>query len=251
MVLCFYGAAHQAATQNHGDLHILEPSIGYYPESIFAPYRAFVSYSQMHYFYGVHKMILKPSWYDAVIPNAFTPEEFTVSDSKDDYFVYLGRIIRDKGIDLCIQMTEKIGKRLIIAGPGDIRDLGYDKIPAHVEQVGYVNPEQRKNLLSRAQALLAPTHYVEPFGNIVAEALFCGTPAITSDWGGFVDTVVPGVTGYRCKDFKSFVEAAQTVHKLDPQICRQWAEQNFSDDVVHTQFDSWLQKILINNFYHV
>ena len=71
------------------------------------------------------------------------------------------------------------------------------------------------------------------------------------DGGGFVDSVVQGVTGYRCKDFKSFVEAASVVDQLDSNLCRQWAEQNFSDDVVHKQFDDWLQKILRKNFYWI
>lgn len=250
MVLCFYGIANQGATQGHEDLHILEPSIGYTPTCVFAPYRAFVSYSQMHYYYGLHNMMMTPSWYDTVIPNAFTPSEFEFNDKPDDYFVYLGRIIKDKGIDMAIQTTQALGKRLIIAGPGDLRHLGYTDTPSHVEMVGYVNAEQRKNLLKNAACLMAPTYYIEPFGNIVAEAMFCGTPVITTDWGGFVDSVVQGVTGYRCKDFKAFLEAANTVDKLDRATCRTWAEQQFSDDVVHNQFDEWLQKILRNNFYY-
>jgi glycosyltransferase involved in cell wall biosynthesis len=240
MILAFY------------DLFLLEPSIGYPPEAVFAPYRAFVSYSQMHYYYGLHRMILSPSWYDAVIPNAFTPSEFEFNDKKDDYFVYLGRVNFDKGIDLCVQVTKHIGKRLIIAGPTkDLKHLGYSEMPSHVECVGYVGPKERSDLLSKAQCLMAPSHYIEPFGNIVAEAQFCGTPVLTTDWGGYVDSVVHGVTGYRCKDFKSFVDCANTVSQLSPSVCRTWAMQNFSDTVVHDKFDEWLQKIIRKNFYYV
>jgi glycosyltransferase involved in cell wall biosynthesis len=250
MILCFYGAANQATCNAHPDLKIVEPSIGYPPDTVFSPYRAFVSYSQMHYYYGIHGKLLSPSWFDAVIPNAFTPEEFEFSAEKDDYFVYLGRVNFDKGIDLCVQVTKQLGKKLVIAGPAtDLRHLGYDEVPEHVTMVGYVGPEERSKLLSRAQCLMAPTHYIEPFGNIVAEAQFCGTPVIATDWGGFVDSVVHGVTGYRCKDFSSFVEAAKVVHELDPSVCRQWAEQNFSDIVVHDKFDAWLKKIHVNDFY--
>ena len=250
MVLCFYGLANKAAADVHSDLKIVEPSIGYSPDTVFAPYRAFVSYSQMHYYYGIHGRILSPSWFDEVIPNAFTPSEFKFSAEKDDYFVYLGRVNYDKGIDLCIQVTRELGKKLIIAGPSrTLAHMNYTEIPDHVEMVGYVGPEQRAELLSRAQCLMAPTHYLEPFGNIVAEAQFCGTPVLTTDWGGFVDSVVPGVTGYRCKDFRSFVEAAKVITDLNPHDCRQWVEQNFSDDVVHDKFDKWLKKIYINDFY--
>lgn len=252
MLLAFYGRANKTTMDAHSDLFCLEPSIGYPPDAVYSKYRAFVSYSQMHYYYGLHQMLLNPSWYDAVIPNAFTPSEFEFCKDKEDYFVYLGRVNYDKGIDLCIQVTAHLGKKLYIAGPArDLRHLGYTEIPKHVELVGYVNPEQRSRLVGRAQALMCPTHYIEPFGNIAAEAQFCGTPVLSTDWGGYVDSVVHGVTGYRCKDFKSFVEAAASVHELDPQNCRDWAMQNFSDSVVHDKFDAWLQKILVQDFYHV
>lgn len=252
MILCFYGQANRLTTEAHSDLFILEPSIGYPPEAVYAPYRAFVSYSQMHYFYGLHRQILSPSWFDAVIPNAFTPEEFDFSSEKEDYFMYLGRVNYDKGIDLCIQVTRHLGKKLVIAGPTrDLRHLGYETVPDHVELVGYVNPEKRSELLRKAQCLMAPTHYIEPFGNIVAEAQFCGTPVLTTDWGGYVDSVLQGITGYRCKDFKDFVDGASKIHLLDPHDCRNWAMQNFSDQVIHDKFDHWLQKISRQNFYYV
>lgn len=250
MILCFYGLANKATADAHSDLKIVEPSIGYPPDTVFSSYRAFVSYSQMHYYYGIHGQLLSPSWFDAVIHNAFTPEEFKFSAEKEDYFVYLGRINYDKGIDLCIQVTKQLGKKLKIAGPSDtLAHLGYSETPDHVELIGYVGPGERAELLSKAQCLMAPTHYIEPFGNIVAEAQFCGTPVITTDWGGFVDSVVHGVTGYRCKDFNSFVEAAKVIHELDPYNCRNWAEQNFSDKVIHDKFDAWLNKIHITDFY--
>ena len=252
MILCFYGLANKETVDNHSDLKIVEPSIGYPPDAVFAPFRAFVSNSQMHYYYGLHKMLLKPSWFDTVIHNAFTPSEFDFGDQKEDYFVFLGRVNYDKGVDLCIQVTEKIGKKLIIAGPQtDLKHLNYDKIPKHVEMVGYVGPKERSELLKRAQALMCPTHYLEPFGNIAAEAQFCGTPVLCTDWGGYVDSVVHGVTGFRCKDFKAFVNAANLVHTLDPAVCRQWAIQNFSEEVIHDKFDYWLNKIHIFDFYHV
>lgn len=251
MILCFYGHANKQAADAHSDLKILEPSIGYMPESVFAQYRAFVSYSQMHYYYGLHKSILAPSWYDAVIPNAFTPSEFEFSAAKEDYYVFLGRVNWDKGVTLCVQITEKLGKKLIIAGPQTNLDhLGFNKIPDHVEMIGFVNPEQRSNILKHAKALICPTHYIEPFGNIAAEAQFCGTPVICTDWGGYVDSVVNGVTGFRCRDFQSFMWAAKNVSKLDPHKCRSWAIENFSDQVVHNKFNNWISRINMGNFYH-
>jgi glycosyltransferase involved in cell wall biosynthesis len=249
-ILCFYGTDQQEAVTGITDAFVVEPSIGYRPECVFAPYRVFTSYAQMHYYYGQQKMLLTPSWNDAVIPNAFTPEEFDFSADKDDYYLYLGRISSDKGIHLAIQMTEYTGQRLVIAGPGDLSALNYASVPKHVTMAGYANVEQRRQLLSRARALIAPTYYVEPFGNMVVEALMSGTPVITTDWGGFIDTNPHGVTGFRCRNFAEFVQAIENTDQIRAETCRDWAVKNFSETVVHDKFDQYFTNIAARNFYH-
>jgi len=251
LVLVFWGNTQQAAVAAHPNVFVVEPSIGYRTECVFAPYRAFTSYSQMHYYYGQRQMLCSPSWTDTVIPNAFTPSEFEYRSGaeKEDYILYLGRVTRDKGVDICIQATERTGQRLVIAGPGSLGHLGYPTIPKHVECVGYVNPAQRKQLLSRARALMAPTYYLEPFGNIVVEAQLSGTPAITTDWGGFAETNLQGITGYRCKDFRSFVTALESLDRIDSRTCLTHATTYYTDDVVHPQFDAYFQRILQQDFY--
>ena len=242
-VLCFYGSDHCSAVQNIQNAFIVEPSIGYRAEAVFAPYRVFTSHAQMHYFYGQRQMLHQPSWTDAVIPNAFTTDEFQYTSDKQDYLLYLGRVSGEKGIDIAIKTAEQAGRRLIIAGPGSLEPLGYSSVPSHVEMYGYANVEQRRQLLSNAAALIAPTYYIEPFGNIVVEAAMSGTPAITTDWGGFTETVVPGRTGYRCRSLKEFVLAVDNVSKINNWACRDWAVENYSDTVVHQKFDQYLKRI--------
>ena len=115
---------------------------------------------------------------------------------------------------------------------------------------GYANIDQRRELLSGARALIAPTYYVEPFGNMVVEALMSGTPVITTDWGGFIDTNVEGLTGFRCRNFADFVHAMENINQIRPQDCRDWAVKNFNETVVHEKFDRYFQNIVARNFYH-
>lgn len=251
LVLCFWGISQQAAVAPHTDLYVVEPSIGYRTECVFAPYRIFTSYAQMHYYYGQRNMLCAPSWFDAVIPNAFTVSEFEYRPAahKDDFVLYLGRVVQDKGLDICIQATERVGRRLVIAGPGSLRSLGYTRTPSHVECVGYVDVDRRRDLLSRARVLMAPTYYLEPFGNIVVEAMLSGTPVVTTDWGGFAETVVQGVTGYRCREFRSFVTALDHIDRINSAVCQDRAKALYADEVVHPQFDAYFRKILRQDFY--
>lgn len=249
LIMCFHGWWNRDAAEYNKDLQVIEPSIGYDTTAIFAPYRVFVSYATMHMYYGQRDMLMSPSWYDAVIPNAFTPSEFEFNAAKKDYFLYFGRVIESKGINVAIQATKETGHKLIIAGSGNLSDFGYNEIPDHVICVGVCDVKQRCNLMKDAKAILGPTYYVEPFGNMVVEGYFCGTPAITTDWGGFTETVVQGVTGFRCREFKEFVDAINNIDKIDPVVCRRWAMDNYSEDVVHKKFDNYFKKILASDFY--
>lgn len=251
MILCFYGIGNQGATEPNRDLRIIEPSIGYATSTVFADYRVFTSYSHMHMYYGEKGMLMNPSWWDAVIPNAITAEDFEFSGEKDDYFLFFGRVIESKGINLAIQATRHAGKKLIIAGPGSLENLGYSEIPNHVTVVGQCNADQRKKLMSKAKAILGLTHYVEPFGNMVAEGYMSGTPAITTDWGGFTDTVKEGVTGFRCRIFKDVVNAIHKIDEISPWDCRQWAEDNYEDSVVHDKLHNYLLNLQDPNFYKI
>lgn len=248
IIVCFYGVDNKLACDMNPSCKIVEPSIGYRANGTFAPYRVFTSYAQMHMFYGERGMLMNPSWFDAVIPNPFTVSEFDLYHNKEDYFLYFGRICPEKGVDLAIQATEVLGKKLVIAGPGSLQAMGYDRIPNHVEVVGVLGPEKRKEFMGKAKALLGLTYYVEPFGNMVIEANLCGTPVVTTDWGGFAETVDHGVTGYRVRDFKSLLTAMESVKDIDPRACRRHGLK-YSDESVHQLHAEYIRRVMKNDFY--
>jgi len=249
LIMCFHGWENKEAADANPDLIAVEPSIGYDTNAIFAPYRIFTSYAQMHMFYGSKNMLMTPSWFDTVIPNAFDPDEFEFNDKKDDYILFFGRVIENKGINIAIQATKASGHRLIVAGPGSLKELGYEQTPSHVTCVGLCNADQRKELMKNALAVIGPTYYVEPFGNMIVEGYFSGTPAITSDWGGFVDTVVQGLTGFRCREFKEFAQALNNIKKLRPIDCYNFAMENYTEEIVHKKMHDYFMKVKSRNFY--
>jgi glycosyltransferase involved in cell wall biosynthesis len=157
-------------------------------------------------------------------------------------------VCEEKGVHLAIQATEKLGKKLIVAGPGSLKSLGYDSTPDHVEVFGVADAEQRKQLMKNAKALFGLTYYVEPFGNMIIEANLSGTPVITTDWGAFPEIVLDGETGYRVRDFKSLLTAIETIDKIDSFNCREWG-LNFSDEEIHYKHKQFLDKIIKNKFY--
>lgn len=220
----------------------VEMGIGY--TGVWANHKVFESYAWMHYIYGM----IYPSgaacdgkFYDAVIPNYFDPADFEFSDKKDGYYLYVGRLIPRKGIHIAAQVVDSVGAKLIVAGQGKLEDLGI--VSPNIEYFGFANFKQRSELMKKAKAVFVPTLYLEPFGGVAVEAMFCGTPAITTDWGGFVETVDHGVTGYRCRTFDDFIWAAKNVDRLNPADCRKWAMDNYSLDRVKHMYQEYFDKL--------
>lgn len=236
LVLCSFGLAHKPATEGIPTF-IVESGIGY--EACFAPYRVFESYAWMHHVYGMEQRKLG-NWYDAVIPNYINTDEFTVETNKQPYMLYFGRLMQNKGLDIAVQVTRMLGRKLIIVGQGDPAPW----LEPHVEYRPPANIEERRTLLANASAVFMPTYYIEPFGGVHIEAMASGTPVITSDFGVFNETVLHGVTGYRCRTFDQFLYAAEHIEQISPQACADWARKNFSYQRVGAMYEEYFGSIL-------
>lgn len=220
--------------------HMITVEFGVGYGGTFSKYRVFESYAWMHTCYGAATMG-KPhdadgSWWDAVIPGYLDPAMFPFRADKDDYYLFIGRLVDRKGYRIAADVCFDLGARLIVAGQGTP--------PLGSEYVGVVGPEERGRLMAGARAVFVPTIYVEPFGNVNIEAQACGTPVITTDWGAFTETVVHGVTGFRCRTFGEFKRAAVDVQYLDPHVIRERVVNKYSLWTISRKYEEYFTRLL-------
>ncbi len=242
-LLTMWGWGHQPVAEAlKGKVLAVEPGIGY--PDIYSKYRVFESYTWMSFVYGKYNYA-DGSFYDAVIPNYFDPNDFTFCEEKEDWFLYLGRFVKRKGIDVASQVIKEVGGTLKMAGQGKLIDEseGISIEGDHIDCVGFADVEKRRKLLSKAKAVFMPTYYIEPFGGVSIEAMLSGTPVITSDWGVFSENIIHGVTGYRCRTFEQFCWAANNVDKLSPQACYDWASQNYTMERVALMYQEYFETL--------
>lgn len=231
------GLAQKQIADTLPNMLTVEFGVGY--GGTFSRYRVFESYAWMHTVYGAqtggNAHAADGNWWDVVIPGYLDPEIFPVATVKDDYYLFVGRLIDRKGCEIAAQVCREIGKPLVVAGHGTP--------PAGVDYRGLVGPEDRGRLMSRAKALFVPTIYVEPFANVHVEAQACGTPVISTDWGVFTETVVNGVNGYRCRNFGEFVAAALNAENLDHAEIAKAARQRYGLDTVGEQYERYFERL--------
>jgi len=221
LLMTIGGASQKLVFDFNPDLLDVEYSIGY--DGNFCKHRVFESYSHMHACYG-RQGITDGRFYDTVIPLFFDPDQFQFSDLPGDYVLFVGRLIEKKGIGVACRAATEAGVNLKIMGHGGDRSL----ITGNHDFLGALDWRGRNAMMRHAKAVICPTLYIEPFNCVAVEAQMCGTPVISTDWGGFTETVEQGKTGFRCSYLGEFVRAIKDVEKLDRGYIRRRAEEKYS-----------------------
>ncbi len=172
--------------------------------------------------------------YLATIHHGIDITQFPFSKGRGKYLLFFGRIHPEKGVHEAIQVAQRVGMKLLIAGI--IQDQAYfEKLVepyiegTTVEYLGVVGPDRRPEVLGHALALLHLISFEEPFGLSLVESMACGTPVIAFGRGSIPEIIRHGETGFIVKDINKAVEAVAAVHSNDRSACRDDVEKRFSD----------------------
>jgi glycosyltransferase involved in cell wall biosynthesis len=170
--------------------------------------------------------------YLATIHHGIDTDAFALQASAGQYLLFFGRIHPDKGTVEAIDVAERCGIPLVIAGI--VQDQRYfDELIApridddKVSFVGAVGPDERLELLGGAFALLHLIRFDEPFGYSVVEAMACGVPVIAFDRGSMPELIAHGATGFLVDDIDGAVAAVTASSTLDRAAIREYAVERF------------------------
>lgn len=239
-IICTIGGGSQAdVTHAHPDLLAVEYCIGY--EGCYSQYRVFQSQAWRHLCYGAQGLKLGGRFFDEVIPAFYDTAAFPFV-TPEDYVLYVGRIIPYKGIQIACQAAKLAGVPLKFIGHGDPAQI--PNLITYGDYLGPLNEASRNAVMASAKALICPTIYVEPMGMIAIEAQIAGTPVISTDYGGFTESVEHGFSGYRCNLLGEFVSAIRKVDALDRSQIRARAHALYSMETGAKLYANYFRRLM-------
>lgn len=207
-------------------IHV-ETGIGYESGPFGCAARIFETETWRHWHlgkYGYNDGQAHASW---VCPNYYDLEDWPLGEGKGGYFAFMARKCNAKGLKVLAEIIKayKGPHHFRIAGQGEEwSDWGefcnavggcasnwsaFDLSRAKVLNVGELRGRERAKFLGDAVALLCPTQFVEPFGGASIEAMLCGTPAIGSAWGAYVETLPQWAQCRTTEDWIKAMHAAE------------------------------------------
>lgn len=131
-----------------------------------------------------------------VLPN-FLPKKMQVSNDKEDYYCYVGRLSAEKGVDCLLEAAKQLPHKLKIIGGGPLLDTYQKRYPhKHIEFLGQMKPEELYPIVRKARFLVIPSVWYENNPFSVIEALCMGTPVLGSRIGGIPELIEEGYNGF-------------------------------------------------------
>ncbi|MGZ4316223.1 MAG: glycosyltransferase family 4 protein [Gaiellaceae bacterium] len=181
---------------------------------------------------------------DGVVFNPIDFDRWLVGYEKDDYLLWVGRFVAEKGPQRAIRVAKTTGRRLILAGVVQPRQERFfaDEIQPHLDgdrirYVGEVGGARKQYLFAQAHAFLMPITWPEPFGMVMVESLAAGTPVLAFRNGAAPEIVEHGKSGFLVEDEQEMAAMVPRASEIRPEDCRQSAER-FSPHTVAAGYEA-------------
>ena len=157
------------------------------------------------------------------------------SFEKSDYYVYLGRLTKVKGIETLCRVAAELPYKLVVIGGGELEpELRSKYENANIEFLGQQKWEEVRSVLEGARFMVIPSEWSENNPLTVIESLALGTPVLGANIGGIPELIETGVSGMTFesgdqKDLKNKIERMWNA-SFDYEAISMSAQSRYSSD---------------------
>lgn len=172
-------------------------------------------------------------WSRGVDESIFEPR-YTKSKDKT-VLLSVGRISKEKNLDVFCQLSDKYLK--VVVGDGPYRKELEEKYP-NVKFVGYKFGKELAEFYQTSDCLVF-TSKADTFGVVMIESMFCGTPVAAYPVQGPIDVVDNKYTGFTDENLEVAIEKCLT---LSRKKCTMIARDSWSWEESYKTFVNNLEK---------
>lgn len=163
-----------------------------------------------------------------------------------EYFLYFGRLSREKGVLTLIESANQTGINLKIVGDGPLLDSVISKQNDRIEILGFRSGDELKNIIKKASFIVVPSEWYENNPMTIIEAYSYGKPVIASDIGGIPEIVKDSLTGYlfRSKNIISLSEKLILADNLSDQEYFDMSRHAIDFARLHFNSENYINEII-------
>lgn len=162
---------------------------------------------------------------------------YPLREDKGKYFVFSGRIVKEKGILSAIKVSKQTGVPLMITGVITDQNFYDTEVAPHVDNkhikyLGNLPSTEYMDVLKEALALLFLIEWDEPFGLSALDALASGVPVIATPRGALPEMIYDPHMGSLVTHLDHVGDILHHIENIDPITCRELAKRKFSREVM-------------------
>lgn len=169
------------------------------------------------------------------------------SFEKGDYYVFLGRVAKMKGIETLCKAASKLPYKLVVIGGGDLEQVLKEKYKnTNIEFIGQKKWNEFRSILEKARFMVLPSECSENNPLTVIEAQALGTPVLGARIGGIPELIEENVSGMTfasgdSTDLKNKIQEMWE-HSFDYKLISERSQAQYSFESYYNKLISIYQK---------
>jgi len=175
-------------------------------------------------------------------------KNFYISDTQEDYFLIVGRMMAYKKNDIAIKAFNKLGLKLKIIGRGPEQKRLKNIAGPNIEFLGRIPDEKLAEYYAKCRAFIFPQE--EDFGIVAIEAMASGRPVIAFRGGDIPEHMEEGKTGifFDVQEPEAIIAAVEQFQhqRFDPDYIRSKALK-FDREIFKSKIKDYVEAELLRH----